>query len=264
MRDFNPKDYWEKRLKHNFDAVGVGDNGLGTRYNEWLYSVRKTVFINKMKTMDMNLGTATVLDIGPGTGFYIDRWKELDVKSIVGADITQVVVENLSKKYPDVAFFQVDIGDSVAPLEQYEFDLISAFDVLFHIVDDEQFARAVKNIYSLLKPDGLFVFSDNFLHGESLRTSVQVSRSLSEIEALVRDTGFEILARFPMFVLMANPVDSNSQLMRVRWRITAKLCSTSEIFGFLLGAFYYPLELLSLSIVKEGPTTEMMICRKPD
>ena len=43
------------------------------------------------------------------------------------------------------------------------FDAVSAFDVLFHIVDDAAYGRAFQNIASLLKPGGWFLWSDNFL-----------------------------------------------------------------------------------------------------
>jgi SAM-dependent methyltransferase len=263
MGTFNPKAYWQERLQSNYGPVGVGDNRFGTRYNEWLYRVRKVVFLRKMGAMRIDFSKAEILDIGPGTGFYVDRWTELQVKHITGADITSVVVERLSQKYPDAEFLQMDIGGDIATLGNRHFDIVSAFDVLFHIVDDERFAQAIKNIYSLVKPGGYFVFSDNFLHGDTVRGRDQASRSLGEIELLVKAAGFEIVERSPMFVVMAYPVDSSSRLWQKLWLVAIRLSTITEISGYLVGMLLYPIELICLSVFRESPTTEMMICRKP-
>jgi hypothetical protein len=141
--------------------------------------------------------------------------------------------------------------------------MVSAFDVLFHIVDDSRVAQAVQNNYSIFQPGGLLVFSDNFFHGETIRATNQVSRSLKEIENVLIAAGFKIVERTPMFALMNYPVDSESQILKKSWRILAKIVSIHEISGFLIGALLYPVELLCVAAVKEGPSTEMMICRKP-
>jgi SAM-dependent methyltransferase len=227
-----------------------------------LYRVRKRVFRRNVGRLPVDFSQANVLDIGSGVGFYIERWKELGVKHITGADITQVVVQRLSHKYPDSKFVQVDIGGDDAALEGYTFDIISTFDVLFHIVDDARFARAIQNIAARLKPGGLFIFSDNFLHGEPVRVPIQVSRALTDIEQLLRENNLEVVERRPMFVLMANPIDSNNTFLKLFWRLVAGLAARSEALGFMIGAILYPVELLCTALLRESPTTEMMICRK--
>jgi SAM-dependent methyltransferase len=262
MTDFDPGQYWEDRLRKNFSLSGVGDHSRGKRYNEWLYRVRKYIFPRLMKKLDMDITRASVLDIGSGTGFYIERWKEMRAAKITGADITSVVVETLAKKFDDFEFVQMDIGQNEIPLAGQQFDIISCFDVLFHIVDDEKFATAIRNIYSLLKPGGILVFSDNFLHGSSVRARHQVSRSLEEIETIVRGAGFQVSGRYPMFVIMAYPIDSHNRAAIFLWRAAFKIGTLNAVFAFLWGALLYPIELLLLNITRESPTTEMMICIK--
>ena len=69
---------------------------------------------------------------------------------------------------------RLDIGAPLAPCfveELGRFQAISAYDVLFHIVDDARYERAIQNISALLSPGGVFFFSDLFLHGETLAES---------------------------------------------------------------------------------------------
>jgi SAM-dependent methyltransferase len=264
MNDFDPKTYWETRLRNRFDLHGVGSIGRGKWFNTWLYRVRKFVFLREMRRLRLPFSEMRVLDIGSGTGFYITCWKQLGVPSVSGSDLTEIVVEKLSERFPGEKFYQVDIGGDISTLGQQQFDMVSAFDVLFHIVDDSRFDQAIGNVYRLLKPGGYFVFSENFLHRETVRARHIVSRSLVDITAVVKNAGFEIIDRVPMFVVMNYPVDSNSRLAQLMWRGTTKIMSVSELLGCALGAVLYPLELLCVSTFKESPATEMMICRKPD
>ena len=262
MCELNPKDYWENRLKENFGLHGTGFQGLGKRYNECMYKVRRRVFIHRMSKLDIDFANVNVLDIGSGTGFYVGLWKDLGTISITGTDITTVAVDNLRSMYPSNEFFQVDIGDEEAYKKlSKKFDIISAFDVLFHIVDDTRYENAIRNIFSLLKPGGFFIFSDNFLHHDSIRSARQVSRSLNVIQKVLRENHFEVILRRPMFVLMNAPIDTNRSVLRAIWHTITSAVQYSESMAFIVCTMLYPIELLLISIIKESPSTEMMICR---
>lgn len=262
MNESDPKSYWEKRLASHTGLTGVGYISLGQHYNNWLYKVRQKVFLKLMKSRHINFSATDVVDIGSGTGFYIEQWKKLGVKSITGTDITTVAVNRLQEKYPGHQFYQMDIGDSLSSTPQAQYDIVSAFDVLFHIVDDSRFEKAIENIHTLLRPEGLFIFSDNFLHRETSRSAWQASRSLYEIESVLAKTGFTIVQRTPMFVLMNSPIDSQSRWLHLYWRSLVALAQKSDRLGFILCAFLYPLELFLIATLKESPTTEIMICKK--
>jgi SAM-dependent methyltransferase len=257
----DPRAYWEARLGKGLDLSRVGYLRLGKRYNHWLYEVRKRVFLREMRSAPIDLGGADVLDIGSGTGFYLDRWKELGIRSVVGTDLTRVATEELKRRYPADQCHRVDIGGDIGVLSERRFDAVSAMDVLFHIVDDARFARAMRNVRTLLRPGGLFVFSDNFVRRGTIRAAHQVSRSLAEIEKILRETGFEILRRVPMGVLMNAPIDSEAPFWPACWRVLARVVATHEVLGFALGAALFPLELICVSTKRESPTTEMMLCR---
>ena len=156
----------------------------------------------------------------------------------------------------------MDISAAQIPYSS-EFDAVSSNDVLFHIVDDAAYQRALTNIFGALRPGGYFVFSDNFLHGPTLRSEHQVSRSLEEITFMLRQAGFSIIARRPLFVLMNNPVDSSSRLLRLWWRKLSGALSRPGLGGGL-GAMLYGPELGLARIVKDGPSTEVMVCRRPE
>jgi len=265
MKTFDPQDYWEERLRGNFGPGGVGYVGMDEGYNIWLYRVRRRVFFRIVSSLDIDLRQANVIDIGSGTGFYIERWKEAGVEKIVGTDLTQVSIRNLQRKFPRDQFFQVDIGDEKVILPgQGQYDVVSAFDILFHIVDDARYQKAIQNIYGLLRPGGWFIFSDNFLHYGTERARHQVSRSLEDITAILREIGFRIIRRTPMFVLMNDPVDQPHRFFRWAWIIFETFVQKTNFLGQIYGTVVYPWELLLTRYLKESPTTEIMICKKPE
>jgi len=262
MAEFNSQNYWENRLRKAFDLHGVGYDGLGKYYNQWMYKVRNRVFQNSVKRTCQEFNDTKALDIGCGTGFYVKKWNELGVTKITGIDITKVAIERLREQYPDCLFFQFDISGDLEPFAATQFDFISAFDVLFHIVEDRRFEIAIHNIHSLLKPNGLFLWSDNFLHDDEMRFRHQVSRSLNTIEQTLHSAGFQIVERRPMFYLMNAPYDNPGYPIKILWKLIKFSVSRVKLLGFFVGGLLYPLELTLTSVMVESPTTEIMICKK--
>lgn len=259
------RDYWERRLRDNFSLEGVGYLRLGRRYNEWMYRIRGEVFDRVVAEETAGMPQPlSVLEVGAGTGFYVERWLALGAK-VTGVDLTDVAIQNLARRFPQGRFLQADIG---APLRGSladavdDFDVVSAFDVLFHIVDDAAYTRALENIAHLLKPGGLFIWSDNFVHQEAIRVDHQVSRSLPAIETALARAGFEVVRRVPMFVLMNYPADTSSRLARWAWTAMVAPALLNDRLGGLLGRLLYPIERRLLGSRKESPSTELMVCRR--
>jgi SAM-dependent methyltransferase len=258
------RSYWEGRLGEHDDLHGVGYLGLGQAFNVWMYRVRAAVFRRRVAPLLSDFVDPSVLDVGSGTGFYIDQWRRAQgVGDITGVDITEVAVERLARRFPEQRFERYDVGTSEpAPLPG-GYAVVSAFDVLFHVTDDERYERAFRNIHDLLRPGGYLAFSDNFVHGQASHTDTQAARPLAQTEAAVRAAGLEIVERRPMFVLMNGPVDAPSLATRIWWQLLARLARLGEPAGWACGALTYPVERLLVALRRESPTTELMVCRRP-
>ncbi|HEV8611978.1 MAG TPA: methyltransferase domain-containing protein [Gemmatimonadales bacterium] len=268
MTPFDNRQYWEARLREHYSLAGVGYLRLGRRYNAWMYRVRGAVFDRVVSQLRHRLPVTgdrspDILDVGSGTGFYVERWLRLGAQ-VTGLDLTEIAVGELTRCFPAARFVRADIG---GPLEQValprgSFDAVSAFDVLFHLVDDAQYARAFQNIAALLRPGGYFLWSDNFLRHAAERIQHQASRPLAESVRLVEAAGFQVVERVPMFVLMNYPADTRSRLARWAWTAMAAPAMLGEPLGWLLGAALYPIERTLVRRLRESPSTELMICSK--
>jgi hypothetical protein len=118
----------------------------------------------------------------------------------------------------------------------------------------------LRNCGQLVRPGGIVIFSENFLHGTAQRGAHQVSRSLSEIAAAVNDAKLSVYERRPMFVLMNAPVDTNSRAIQRFWSLLTRVVRRGEATAFIVGMLLYPVELLLCSVLAESPSTELMIC----
>lgn len=264
-KEFKAGDFWEKRLSRKHGLHGVGYAKVGAPFNYWAYKVRASVFDREVKACLADaLPAARLLDIGSGTGFYLDRWQQLGVKNPEGLDITRVAVERLKAHFPELTIHLADIGEKnhalVAQLNSY--DIISCMDVLFHIVDDNRFKQALHNISDLLKPGGWFVYSDNFVHGNTFRKAHQVSHTYDDLMQWLSEAGFELVVRKPFMVLTNYPVDSKHPLLHAWWYLLENSHALIKPLGHLSGPLLYRIDRLLTGKLKEGPSSEFVILRK--
>lgn len=263
MMPFNAREYWESRLGDNFGLGGVGRLNWGTRYNRWAYRVRRRVFIRLVRSLNLDFGSVRVLDIGAGTGFYVDCWQDLGVRSLTGIDLTDVAVNGLGKKYPESAFYRVDIGNDISAIQGTRYDVISCMDVLFHIVEHRSYQKALENVYSLLRPGGFFVFTEAFAHESASCSRHVVHRGEHEIITILQRVGFRIVRRGPFLVLMNAPVDPQRRLLRMYWRTLQGVVQGVPFGGAVAGAILYPIELALVSLLSRSPSTNIVLCQRP-
>lgn len=111
-----------------------------------------------------------VLDIGSGTGHWIDFYRDVFfAKHVAGIEIVDAMADRLREKYKGIEGIEIIHADISAddfrmPLP---FDIVNAIGVMFHIVDDRKWLTALHNLTLLTKPGGLLVMGGDF--GEETR-----------------------------------------------------------------------------------------------
>ncbi|HEY0704019.1 MAG TPA: class I SAM-dependent methyltransferase [Candidatus Acidoferrales bacterium] len=257
------EDFWQQRLSQREGLEGVGYTGLGLPFNRWIYRLRKAIFVREVSRLRLGLETASVLDVGSGTGFWLGVWKSLRVKSVSGSDITNVAVQNLTARFADVTMYKLDIGSaSTSPALARQYDIVSAMDMLYHIVPEQDYANAIANISNAIRPGGFFVFSENLVHRETPPHPHQVNRTLHTITRELLRNGLHIQRRVPMAFFMNKPVDTRSNFPQTAWRIAMAPVRRFAALGEIYGAVIFPIDWALTQILAEGPSTELVICQK--
>ena len=214
----DPQAYWEQRLSSQFGLRGVGYATLGVSYNHYLYQARFRALERLLKKSGLGLRGKRVLEIGCGTGIYTERCRRYGVASYTGVDLTQVSVRNLASQYPEFQFMQADTSDTAFPVRE-AFDIVLVADVLFHIVDDNQFAAAVANISRCVAPDGSLILSD-LLTSSTLQTASHCRfRSLASYSSALAEHGLQVRHVEPIFGVLHPPVPVPGA--SVQWQICA-------------------------------------------
>jgi SAM-dependent methyltransferase len=262
--DLDVRDYWERRLGADWSLRGVGLSRLGVPLNRWQYRQREERFASILSRLDLDLARSRVLDVGSGTGFYVNLWRSHGAKEVVGLDLTDAAVERLRTAFPDVTFVRQDITEGIADLAPASFNVVSCMDVMYHVLDNARFTSAIRNISDLLVPGGRFVWTDLFVHGKESVDRHTAWRSIYRIEAVLDAAGFDVEVREPMFYLMNEPRDASSPLVMPFWKAFMWLASRNERAADVIGRLLYRLDRRLTTSRTESPTTEIMVCRKRD
>lgn len=206
---FDAGAYWRSRVVSGSDLAVVGHRSMGRAYNGQIYERR-------LEVLDAVVGTYArkpfaklrVLDIGCGSGFYTGYWSALGVKNYVGLDISQATIGHLSGQYQDYDFVCADVTE--ARLEAFpdlaQFDVVTVFDVFYHIVDDERFANAVRNIGSLTRESGIVLIMDQLCSDRYQLSKHVVYRERQAYLDLFDRSGLELIDSELLFHYLIPPL----------------------------------------------------------
>ena len=145
------------RQRHHLGGGGI----LDTRYH--YNAVENLIMAHFARTGRRTIGS--VLDIGSGAGHWIDFYlTAFAAPRVVGAELSAVAAGQLAERYSGdgrVEIVEADVSAAQVGIEG-QFDVINAIGVMFHIVDDDLWTRAVRNLAGLLAPGGVIVVSGQF------------------------------------------------------------------------------------------------------
>jgi SAM-dependent methyltransferase len=159
--NMDTKKFWEERLEKGINLTTTGHRAFSLEYNQWLYQAQVDCLDDLIQENKLQVAGASLLDIGCGGGFFIDYFVQKGVPEVTGIDITRQSIEYLRGVYPSFSFFESDIASSELPIKG-PFKIITAISVMFHIVEDQKFQKAIENIAAFLEPGGVLILCDAF------------------------------------------------------------------------------------------------------
>ena len=199
--NYHPEQYWQKRLSQDFSLAATGHSGYSRQYNRWMYRLRACRLDAALRSLGIAVRGKEVLDIGSGTGFFVEYYLRRQAAGVNGVDITDVSVQTLRRRFPGQVFQKIDISCAAAEWES-RFDIVNAFDVLYHIVDDAGFSRALHAICGACKP-GAWIFITDGLNPQKADSDHVRYRSLGTYTSLFKKEGVAVKEVRPVFCRMA-------------------------------------------------------------
>jgi SAM-dependent methyltransferase len=197
---FDPKQYWSDRIAGAPSLRATGHASFSLGYNRLMYAAQAETLAEVLARWDAPVAGKSVLDAGCGVGFYTDFYQSRGAEKILGLDIAPASVEQMTRDFPRQEFRLADIGSEEFVVDD-TFDIVNCVGVLYHLVDDQRFARALRNLCLSLRPGGHLILSGLFTRG--IRSSVHVRfRALEDYAAVMAETGVQVLEVQPVSYLM--------------------------------------------------------------
>lgn len=271
---FNPHIYWEERLRAHPDITGVGFLGLSPQFIELQYFMRKFQVERILRRYGLSdLTEHSVLDVGAGTGIWLNFWHQHGAKQVVGLDFAQPSVDKLKSAFPDDLVVKADLSVTPLPLDDsMRFDIISAFDVLLHIVNPDALERAIANLAHHCTPGGRLIISDPIISAQGYVPKYAYAvhnkvRPISEYQQILMAHGFVIDAILPATIFLSTPLEAANLLeflaFKACWRIT-RLWGHSNRLSKLIGPYFAMLDQVACRLCSNGasPSAKMLVARK--
>jgi len=263
-KPYDPEAYWAERYS-TIDLTKSGHIDLPVDYNRWLYRRKKERLMQLLRRTGFDAHGASVLDVAAGTGVYVEAWQALGVQRLVGIDISANATQALQGRFPQYSFHKGDLAlPGLTDVVGQGFSLVTAIDMLYHIVDDASFPVALRNLHDALAPGGHLAIHDVFMHGRELEFGYIKLRTLADYTRALEDAGFEILVRKPTFFVSVQGHDHRSAWAakaadRLWDRVQSRLIPR---WPNGMGRLGYWIDRGLGGVLDEGPSFEMMICRR--
>ena len=126
-----------------------------------------------------------------------------------------------------------------------KFSIITIFDVLYHITDDEKIRSLLKTVDAHLKEDGYVIIFDQLCKHDYMLSPHVKFRSEEMFAGLLRQAGLSVIRKEPLFVFLAPPIYGNKYidvLVSGFYKILGYLMKASHPIGNTMGKWVYHLD----------------------
>lgn len=215
--------YWtDLHAAKRASLSAVGWPELGEGFNRGSYRLRLGA-AERILRRSVGVPIDSVLEGAVGVGAYAPLWRQLEVRRWVGVDISAVAAADLAERFPSHRFLTADLTDPGLGdrLECETFSLVTAVDVLFHLVDDAAFCRAVENLGNRVAPEGALLLSGVFCEVPRQSAPHVKQRPLDAYADLLAERGLRLAAREPVFAILDEPLPRLGRPLPDRALLTA-------------------------------------------
>lgn len=110
-----------------------------------------------------------VLELGCGVGVFCRVLYDKGF-NVTGTEISDFALEKAKQANPGIHFQKLDIEKEISLAGK--FDYIFAFEVMEHLPNP---VKALDNIYKMIRPKGVFIFSTTFISNQALKDPTHIN-----------------------------------------------------------------------------------------
>jgi SAM-dependent methyltransferase len=268
---YDPRAYWTQ-LHREGSLRSVGQSGLPIDLNVWLYRVLERnlrAFLRRQRLLSPP--PARVFEVGVGTGYWTPFWYHLGADRVDGCDLAEEAVARLRERFPDATFTAGDIVDKGVIPADGSYDLVTVFNVLLHIIDEDRFAVAAGHVAAAVRPGGhLLLVEPALLLEASVRPlragASSTARLLARYRAVLEAAGLEFVVASASTTVANNPIEHGlPHIGRFvwSWRTAVRQARKGPRRARLAGRV---LSLLDRIVMPTGvaPSGKLLLFRRPE
>jgi 2-polyprenyl-3-methyl-5-hydroxy-6-metoxy-1,4-benzoquinol methylase len=148
--------YWDSRHGERDDLASGGHIGLDRAGNELFHALRLGQLVAIVGDLSNPRAPLFVLDAGCGKGWFARALARCGHR-VDAFDASPAAIAHARGEGGGPRYAVADLADWRSP---WPYDIVLCLDVLFHVLDDEAWAAALRNLASLVRLSGLLIVTD--------------------------------------------------------------------------------------------------------
>jgi SAM-dependent methyltransferase len=138
--------------------------------------------LKHLRNNEIYVNQSNVLDIGSGSGHWIDFYKTLEAGNVTGMDVSHSSFKHLKQKYSEDTNVAIHRGKALEVICNLngDYDLVNAVGVMFHIVDDSEWQDTISSVANKLKNNGLFIIGGHFGFSDGLNVQIDKDGNINK------------------------------------------------------------------------------------
>ncbi|MFI9610623.1 class I SAM-dependent methyltransferase [Streptomyces sp. NPDC052023] len=150
------RDYWDTRHREHDDLASGGHIGLDRAGNEIFYAQRLGALLPLIGDLADESAPLFVLDAGCGKGHFARALARCGHR-VDAFDTSDEAVEYAVAQGGGPRYALAALDEWRSP---WPYDVVLCVDVLFHVLDDEEWAAGLRNLASLVRITGRLILTD--------------------------------------------------------------------------------------------------------
>jgi SAM-dependent methyltransferase len=165
-------DYWDERHRLRGDFRSGGDMTFDEPTNRMFYVHRLGMLLDAIGHQASVVAPRFILDAGCGKGWFSRQLARFG-HHVDAIDESERALLHCRERGGGVRYHRSSLADWSSP---WLYDVVAAIDVMFHILDQDEWQRSVINLASLVRMAGQLILSDWGESGERVYGDYQVVR----------------------------------------------------------------------------------------
>jgi 2-polyprenyl-3-methyl-5-hydroxy-6-metoxy-1,4-benzoquinol methylase len=185
--------YWNTRHQREGDLRSGGDMSFDEATNHMFYALRLGILLDAIGHQSNLTAPLFLLDAGCGKGWFSRELHRFGHR-VDGIDASQSAIVYCRAHGGGPRYFESRLAAWRSP---WLYDAVASIDVVFHILDDNEWEMSMRNLASLVRLCGRLIVADWGERGDRTYGNYQLVRGRDRYLPLMKDCGLRFDAWRP-------------------------------------------------------------------